>query len=307
MRKSIWAIALLLPLSMLALLSGAAQLRTASAQAAEGPQTGKLEQIIPGHYMYSSGARISGVIATSEGVVVLDALSSEAMAKHERQLIANTIQQPVRYLISSTFHGNYSLGNVAYQDVIRIGHENYKADLLDMMKEDKMPAAQQAAMLPHQTFRDRMTLYLGGKEIQILHIGRAHTRGDAIVFVPQDRIVYLSEVFFDGRFPFMNSGYIDWIHALDIALNLDADIFVPGQGPSSLASNPRASRQALIRARQVLVDFRDGVAEEIARGATEDQAVSRVQLPQYQGMVGYQQQREVLVRRTYQGLKGTLP
>jgi len=307
LRKSIWAIALLLPLSMLALLSGAAQLRTASAQAAEGPQTGKLEQIIPGHYMYSSGARISGVIATSEGVVVLDALSSEAMAKHERQLIANTIQQPVRYLISSTFHGNYSLGNVAYQDVIRIGHENYKADLLDMMKEDKMPAAQQAAMLPHQTFRDRMTLYLGGKEIQILHIGRAHTRGDAIVFVPQDRIVYLSEVFFDGRFPFMNSGYIDWIHALDIALNLDADIFVPGQGPSSLASNPRASRQALIRARQVLVDFRDGVAEEIARGATEDQAVSRVQLPQYQGMVGYQQQREVLVRRTYQGLKGTLP
>jgi cyclase len=229
------------------------------------------------------------------------------MAKHERQLIASMIQQPVRYLISSTFHGNYSLGNVAYQDVIRIGHENYKADLLDMMKEDKMPAAQQAAMLPHQTFRDRMTLYLGGKEIQILHIGRAHTRGDSIVFVPQDRIVYLSEVFFDGRFPFMNSGYIDWIHALDIALNLDADIFIPGQGPSSLPSNPRASRQALVRARQVLVDFRDAVEKEIARGATEDQTAAAVLLPQYQGMVGYQQQREVLVRRTYQGLKGTLP
>ena len=301
MRKSILALAFLLP-SVLA-----AQLGPTSAQAAEGPQTGKLEQIIPGHYMYSSGPRISGVIATNEGVVVIDALSSEAMAKHERQLIANTINQPVRYLISSTFHGNYSLGNVAYPDVIRIGHENYKADLIDMMKEDKMPAAQQAAMLPHQTFRDRMTLYLGGKEIQILYVGRAHTRGDAIVFVPQDRIVYLSEVFFDGRFPFMNSGYVDWIRALDTALNLEADIFVPGQGPSSLLSNPRASRQALVRARQVLVDFRDGVEKEIARGATEDQAAASVLLPQYQGMVGYQQQRELLVRRTYQGLKGTLP
>src|ERR1700704_4768891 len=144
--KSMLAAALLLPLSVLAFLTGAA-----TAQAAEEPQTGKLEQIIPGHYMYSSGARISGVIATSEGVVVLDPLSSEAMAKHERQLIAATIKQPVRYLISSTFHGNYSLGNVAYPDVIRIGHENYKADLLDMMNMDKMPAAQQAAMLPHQT------------------------------------------------------------------------------------------------------------------------------------------------------------
>jgi glyoxylase-like metal-dependent hydrolase (beta-lactamase superfamily II) len=290
----------------LSVFAFATQLSPAFAAQAEGPQTGKLEQIIPGHYVYRSGARISGIIATSEGVVVLDALSSEAMAKHERQLIASTIQQPVRYLISSTFHGNYSLGNVAYQDVIRIGHEDYKADLIDMMKMDNMPPAQQAAMLPHQTYRDRMTLYLGGKEIQILHIGRAHTRGDSIVFVPQDRIAYLSEVFFDGRFPFMNSGYVDWIHTLDIALKLDADIFVPGQGPSSIASNPRASREALVRARQVLVDFRDAVEREIARGATEDQAVATVLLPQYRGMVGYDQQRELLVRRIYRGLKGTL-
>ncbi len=276
----------------------------AQAAATEGPQDGKLEQIIPGHYIYSTGARISGVIATSEGVVVLDSLSNEAMAKHERQLIASTIRQPVRYLISGTFHGNYANGNVAYQDAIRIGHENYKLDLIDQMKMDNMPAAQQAAMLPHQTFRDRMTITLGGKEIQILYIGRGHTRGDAIVFVPQDRIVYLSELFFDGRFPFMNDGYIDWINTLDIALKLDADIFVPGQGPTSIASNPRASRDALVRARQVLVDFRDAVQSEIARGATEDQAVAAVLLPQYKDMVGYQQQRSVLVRRMYQGLKG---
>jgi len=307
LRKSMLAAALWLPLSILAIVAESSPLSLASAQGAEGPQTGKLEQIVPGHYMYSSGARISGVIVTSEGVVVLDALSSEAMAKHERQLIASTIGQPVRYLISSTFHGNYSLGNVAYQDVVRIGHENYRADLIDMMKMDNMPAAQQAAMLPHQTFRDRMTLYLGGKEIQILHIGRAHTRGDAIVFVPADRIAYLSEVFFDGRFPFMNDGYAGWINTLDIALKLDADIFVPGQGPSSVASNPRGSKEALVRARQVLVDFRDAVQGEIARGATEDQAAAAVLLPQHQGMTGYQQQREVLVRRMYQDLKGALP
>ena len=272
--------------------------------ATEAQQTGKLEQIIPGHYIYSSGARISGVIATSEGVAVLDSLSNEAMAKHERQLIANTIRQPVRYLISSTFHGNYANGNIAYQDAIRIGHENYKTDLIDQMKMDNMPAAQQAAMLPHLTFRDRMTITLGGKEIQILYIGRGHTRGDSIVFVPQDRIVYLSELFFDGRFPFMNDGYVDWINTLDIALKLDADIFVPGQGPTTMASNPRASRDALVRARQVLVNFRDAIQQEIARGATEDQAVAAVLLPQYRDMVGYDQQRAVLVRRMYQGLKG---
>ena len=304
--KSVTALAVMIPLSVAAILNDM-RFRPAMAAQADGPQTGRLEQIIPGHYVYSSGPRISGVIATEEGVVVLDALSSEAMAKHERQLIASTIKLPVRYLISSTFHGNYALGNVAYQDAVRIGHENYRTDLIEMMTMEKMPAAQQAAMLPHQTFRDRMTLYLGGKEIQILHIGRAHTRGDSIVFVPADRIVYLSEVFFDGRFPFMNDGDVDWIHALDVALNFEADVFVPGQGPSNVASNPRGSREALVRARQVLVDFRDAVKTEIARGATEDQTVAAVLLPQYREMVGYQQQREVLVRRMYRDLKGTLP
>ena len=124
--------------------------------------------------------------------------------------------------------------------------------------------------------------------------------------MPQDRIVYLSEVFFDGRFPFMNDGYVDWIRTIDAALKLDADIFVPGQGPSNIAANPRGSREALMRARQVLVNFRDAVQEQIARGATEDQTVAAVLLPQYKDMVGYDQQRAVLVRRMYQDLKGTL-
>jgi cyclase len=306
LRKSVLPVAFLAFLTTCVVEAGLhpALAAAAATAAAEGPQTGKLEQVIPGHYIYSTGARISGVIATSEGVVVLDSLSNEAMAKHERQLIQSTIRQPVRYLISSTFHGNYANGNVAYPEVIKIGHENYKIDLIDQMKMDNMPPAQQAAMLPHLTFRDRMTITLGGKEIQILYIGRGHTRGDAIVFVPQDRIVYLSELFFDGRFPFMNDGYVDWINTLDIALKLDADTFVPGQGPTSIASNPRASRDALVRARQVLVDFRDNVQREIARGATEDQAVAAVLLPQYRNMVGYEQQRAVLVRRMYQGLKG---
>ena len=235
MSKMATFLAFLLALDLGAVLTEAV-LSPAAAQA-EDAQNGKLEQIIPGHFVYSSGARLSGIIVTSEGVVVVDSLSSEAMARHERQLIAAAAQQPIRYLISSTFHGNYSLGNVAYPDAVKIGHELYKADLLDMMKMDNMPAAQQAAMLPDQTFRDRMSIFLGGKEIQILYAGRAHTRGDAIVFVPQDRIVYMSEVFFDGRFPFMNSGYVNWINAIDIASKTDGKSIPRLRGRCILNSN----------------------------------------------------------------------
>ena len=274
---------------------------------AAAPATGTLEQIIPGHYMYVNGPRVSGVIATSEGAIVIDALTDEAIAKDERMLIANTIRQPVKYLISSTFHNNYTGGNVGYPDVIRIGHENYKSELLAMMRTDNIAPAVQAARAPHLTYKDRMTLYLGGKEIQIIHIANAHTTGDSIIVVPQDRIAYISELFFYDRFPWMNTGWVNWINAIDIVLAIpNIDIFVPGQGPARWGNDPKRSREALIRARQVLVDARDAVAKEIARGATEDEVVATVLLPQYKDLGGYEQQRPVVLRNTYRDLKGIL-
>ena len=280
--------------------------QTDAAQESEEQQTGTLEQIVPGYYVYISGPRISGVIVTSEGVVVVDALSNEAMATHERQLISDIIGQPVRYLISSPFHGNYSRGNVAYQDAVNIGHVDYKADLLDSMEAEDVSAAEQEARLPDLTYRERMTLHVGDKEIQIIHIGPAHTRGDSIVFIPQDRIVFASEAFFYERFPFMNSGYVNWINAIEYILNLEADIIVPGNGEWAV-NDPQVTRQALVRSRQVLVDARDAVQREIAQGATEDQVAARVLLQQYDDLIGYEPQSEVMVRRIYQDLKGTLP
>ena len=274
--------------------------------AAERNATGTLRAIIPGHYVYSSATYNSGIIVTGDGVVVLDALNSEAVARAQREAIASTIRQPVRILVSSTFHDNYSKGNVAYADVLKIGHENYRTDLLELMQRQKVSAGEQQARLPNQTFRDRMTLYLGGKEIQVLYVGRAHTRGDSIVFVPQDRIAYLSELLFAVQFLFINDGYgLDWLRALDAVEALGADIFVPGHGP--IPADPRDTRQGLRRFRQMLVDVRDAVQAEIKRGATEDQAVAAIRWPQYEKLQGYDAQRETAVRRLYQQLTGKLP
>jgi glyoxylase-like metal-dependent hydrolase (beta-lactamase superfamily II) len=279
--------------------------RGAGAPATATTQTGTLRQIIPGHYVYSSATYNSGIIVTNDGVVVLDALNTEAVARAQREAIANTIKQPVRVLVSSTFHDNYSKGNIAYADVLKIGTEDYRTDLLALMQRQKVPAEEQAARLPDQTFRDRLTLYRGGKEIQILFVGRAHTRGDSIIFVPQDRIVYLSELYFADQFLFINDGYgVDWLRALDAVEALGADIFVPGHGP--VPADPKETRQGLRRFRQMLVDVRDAVQKEVARGATEEQAVAAIKWPQYEKLQGYDAQREIAVRRLYQQLTGKL-
>ena len=278
--------------------------------ATRAPTAGTLRQIIPDHYVYTqnNAGRLfnSGVVATGDGVLVFDALDSEALARSEREAIAGVIKQPIRYLVSSVFHDPFSKGNLAYGDVFKIGHENYRTGLLEQMQRGRASDEEQRARLPTATFRDRLTLYLGGKEIQVLHFGPAHTKGDSILFVPRDRIVYLSEVFFNEEFPNMAGGYgVSWIRVLDSVKALDADIFVPGHGP--MPEDPKQTRAALERMRQILVDARDGVQAEIARGATEDQAVAAVALRQYEKLPSFAGQREVVLRRIYKELHGTLP
>src|SRR5690349_1649630 len=119
--------------------------------AQQQPRATALREIIPGHYAFSSGTFNSGIIVTGDGVVVLDGLNSEAVGKAEREAIANTIRAPVRVLVSSTFHNNYSKGNIAFADVWKIGHENYRTDLLALMQRENVSAAEQKARLPNET------------------------------------------------------------------------------------------------------------------------------------------------------------
>ena len=278
-----------------------------STRAADSERAGGLQEIQPGHYVYLhtddtpgvSSTFNSGVIVTSEGVVVVDANGSEEIARQVREAIAEVTNQPIRFLVSSTFHGRFTGGNAVYRDAYNIGHEDYREDLLGLLA-DASPE-DRAARLPDQTYRERVTLHLGGKEIRILHLGRAHTRGDSIVFVPEDRIAYLSEVFNFDEFPYTRDSYPgDWLRTLEAAAALEADVFVPGHG--FLPDDPRETRAGLRGHRQILLDVREAVETQIEQGATEDQAVAGIDLPQYRRFQGYSRAMEMAVRRIYREL-----
>ena len=121
--------------------------------AGQAASSGSLRQIIPGHYVYSTvnAGRVfsSGIIVTGEAALVIDALDSEAIARSERELISSIIKQPVRYLVSSSFHDPFSKGNIAYAEVFKIGHENYRAGLLDQMERGGASAEEQRARRPN--------------------------------------------------------------------------------------------------------------------------------------------------------------
>jgi len=276
-------------------------------QAQQNPPDTKvtLRELAPGHYVLVAGRFNSGVIATNEGALVVDAIAPEQVSRQQRELIASQLRQPVRYLVSSTFHDNYSKGNVSFHDVTKIGTERYRVDLLNLMRGANVSAEEQKARMPTQTFRDQMTVYLGGKEVQILYLGKGHTAGDSVVFVPQDRIAYLSELYFHEEYPFMADGWgVSWIETLGKIEALGADIFVPAHG--TIPANPRETREGLRRAKARLIATRDAVQREIARGTTEEQAVAAIQFPEYVGLRGYPEQKDIAVKRIYQELKGQL-
>src|SRR4029077_6664403 len=82
-----------------------------------------------------------------------------------------------------------------------------------------------------QLVADKRTIALGGEDIQILFLGRAHTGGDLSVYLPRRKILFLSETFLNRVFPAMRSAYpSEWQKALDRAEAMNADLYVPGHG-----------------------------------------------------------------------------
>ena len=275
-------------------------------------RTPGLRELKPGCYVYLhtdnrpgvSSTFNNGVIVTDEGVVVIDALRSEANVRQVREAISKVTSKPIRFLISSTPHRPFTGGITVYADTFRIAQENTRADFIKLL--EKKPVAERKNKLPHLTFSERTTLYLGGKEIQILFLGRAHTRSDTIVFLPQDRIVYMGETFYCNEFPYISKGYsADWLRTIEAAEKLEADIFIPGHG--FLPRDLRQTRTELRNHWQILKDVRDAVAVQVKKGASEKEALAGIDLPQFKKFKGYQRALKIAVRRIYRELTVGLP
>jgi glyoxylase-like metal-dependent hydrolase (beta-lactamase superfamily II) len=122
--------------------------------------------------------------------------------------------------------------------------------------------------LPTQSFEGELVLTVGSKEVRLIQVGPAHTRGDTIVYVPADRVVFTGDVLFMGSHPIMWEGPIqNWIRACDLLLGLDVDTVVPGHGPLTDKSGIQATRDYWVSLeRAVHVGHAAGAsAQEIAR------------------------------------------
>lgn len=100
--------------------------------------------------------------------------------------------------------------------------------------------------LPTQTFEQSLTLRVGDKEVRLIEVGPAHTKGDIIAYVPQDKTVFTGDMLFIGGHPIVWQGpYSNWLKACDLMLGWDVETVVPGHGPITDKSGVRAVRDYL--------------------------------------------------------------
>lgn len=246
-------------------------------------------------------------VVTGEGVLVADGQGNAAATKRLVDAIARVTPQPIKYVVIASDHGDHTSGNAAFPaGVTYLVHPASKATL------DRQAAAAAGRgtvpgwKLPADAavVADTRALRLGGTEIQILFLGRAHTGGDLHVYLPRERILFMSEAFLNRVFPAMRSAYpSEWVAALKKAEAMPVDRYVPGHG---FTEEPKVSREELVNYRHAL----EAVIAEAARlhktGVAVEDAVKQAQLGEYATWTIAKQQAPTAIRKVYEELDGRL-
>jgi cyclase len=152
---------------------------------------------------------------------------------------------------------------------------------------------------PTKTFADEFAYHLAGDTMRLKYWGPAHCDGDIVVVLEKAKVVFLGDLLFYGRFPWLGDCDLDgWIDRLASVLKLDVNVVVPGHGMPATLKEVAAFRD-------MLVALRAAVAASIKAGASEDAASREVRLPAYAHIPRYEDWLPVDVRAVYRCLRGT--
>jgi cyclase len=153
---------------------------------------------------------------------------------------------------------------------------------------------------PNETFASDFAFHLPDDTVRLHYFGPAHCDGDIVVHIEKRKIVFLGDLLFHGRFPWLGDCDLDGlIAALGRVLALDVAVVVPGHGPPATLAD-------VARFRDMLVELRAAVARAIKAGSSEEAAVAEVALPQYANVQRYKEWMPLDVRAAYRYLRGHL-
>jgi glyoxylase-like metal-dependent hydrolase (beta-lactamase superfamily II) len=204
------------------------------------------DELGPGLYGYTAeGDPNSGVVVGDDSVLVVDAQATPAMAQDVIARIRGVTDKPVKHVVLTHYHAVRVLGASAYQGAEIIASDVTRDMIAERGQQDMDSEIGRFPRLfrgrdsipgltwPTLTFHRRMTLWLGRREVQIIHVGRSHTAGDTVVWLPQERVLFSGDTVEFGATPYCGDAHFtDWPSTIETVRALGAERLVPGRGRS---------------------------------------------------------------------------
>jgi glyoxylase-like metal-dependent hydrolase (beta-lactamase superfamily II) len=220
----------------------------------------------------------TGVVIGDDAVMVIDTQATPVMAEDVIRRIREVTDKPIKYVVLSHYHAVRVLGASAYKpDHIIASQDTYDL-IVERGEADKaseigrfprlfsnVESVPDGMTWPTLTFQKKMTLWLGKLEVQILQLGRGHTKGDTVVWLPQEKVLFSGDLVEFDATPYAGDAYFqDWPGTLDNLAKLNALALVPGRGPALQGESQVA--QGLAGTRAFVTELFASVKEGTAAG-----------------------------------------
>lgn len=185
----------------------------------------------------------TGVIIGDDGVMIVDAQATPRLAGKVVEKVRTVTDKPIKYVVLTHYHAVRVLGASAYGAEQILMSEKGRAMVVERGKEDWDSEFQRFPRLfqghesipgltwPTMTFSDRMTVYMGKRRVDLMHLGRAHTAGDIVAFVPDQNVMFTGDIVEFHSACYCGDGHFsDWPKTIEAIRAFNVDAIAPGRG-----------------------------------------------------------------------------
>lgn len=229
-------------------------------------------------YAYTAeGDPNTGIVIGDDAVMVIDTQATPVMAQDVIRRIREVTDKPIRYVVLTHYHAVRVLGASGYEPehiiasrdtfdlIVERGEADMKSEIERFPRLFRAVESVPGLTWPTIVFEKRLTLMLGRLQVEIMQVGRGHTKGDTIVWLPQDRVLFSGDLVEFDATPYAGDAYLgDWPKTLDNLAAMQPEKLVPGRGPALM--NPAQVKAGLDSTRAFVTAMFDAVKTGAAAG-----------------------------------------
>jgi glyoxylase-like metal-dependent hydrolase (beta-lactamase superfamily II) len=284
-----------------------------------GEKQVSFDQIGSGLYAYTAeGDPNSGIIVGDDAVMVIDAQPTPAMVNDVIARVAQITDKPIKYVLLTHYHAVRILGASAFKGaeilasdatrglIAERGKENMDSEIARFPRLFRSAETIPGLTWPSTTFPDQISVWLGRREVRVMHIGRGHTAGDVIAIVPDAGVVFSGDlVEYRSACYGGDAHFTDWLTTLDHLAELQATALVPGRGAA--LTSPELVRDGIEMTGDFIATLYNSVQDSVVRGHSLKDTFDFVRLtmdPKFKGFAIYEHCLPFSVSRAYDEARG---